>query len=64
MIDTIRKLRDLLDARERRNALLLFAMMLVMGLLEVLGVASIMPFIAVVANPDVIKTKRYFCKVI
>ena len=63
MIDTIRKLRDLLDARERRNALLLFAMMLVMGLLEVTGVASIMPFIAVVANPDVIKTNVFLAKV-
>jgi len=63
MIDTIRKLRDLLDARERRNALLLFAMMLFMGLLEVTGVASIMPFIAVVANPDVIKTNAFLAKV-
>ena len=34
MIDTFRKIRDLLDARERRNALLLFGLMLVMGLLE------------------------------
>ncbi|QKT03808.1 ABC transporter ATP-binding protein [Ectothiorhodospiraceae bacterium 2226] len=56
MLDTYRKLHDLLDRRERRQALLLFMMMLVMGLLEALGVASIMPFIAVLANPELINT--------
>lgn len=59
MIDIYRKIRDLLDARERRNAILLFGMMLVMGLLEVAGVASIMPFIAVLAKPDVVHTNVY-----
>ena len=56
MIDTYRKLLDLLDSRERRNASLLFVLMIVMGILEVTGVASIMPFIAVVANPEKIHT--------
>jgi ABC-type bacteriocin/lantibiotic exporter with double-glycine peptidase domain len=59
MIDTFRKLRDLLDTRERRNAVLLFCMMLVMGILEAVGVASIMPFIAVVANPEIIHDNRF-----
>lgn len=59
MLDTYRKFRDLLDFRERRNALLLFAMMVGMGLMEVIGVASIMPFIAVVANPEVIKSNQF-----
>ncbi|PYF99444.1 ABC-type bacteriocin/lantibiotic exporter with double-glycine peptidase domain [Thioalkalivibrio sp. ALE21] len=56
MLETYRKIRDLLDARERRNAVLLFGMMLVMGLLEAVGVASVMPFISVVANPEVVET--------
>ncbi|TDY02675.1 ABC transporter ATP-binding protein [Thiohalophilus thiocyanatoxydans] len=59
MLDTYRKIRDLLDARERRNAVLLFGMMLVMGLLDVIGVASIMPFISVVSNPEVVETNLY-----
>ena len=59
MIDTFRKIRDLLDARERRNALILFVMMLFMGLFEVVGVVSIMPFIAVLAKPDVVYTNSY-----
>ena len=59
MIDTFRKLRDLLDGRERRNALLLLGLMLTMGLVEALGVASIVPFMAVLSNPELIETNPY-----
>ena len=59
MTDTFRKIRDLLDARERRNAVILFVMMLFMGLFEVVGVVSIMPFVAVLAKPDVVHTNNY-----
>lgn len=38
---------------------LIFAAMVVRGLLEVVGVASIMPFMAVVANEGVIQTNKY-----
>lgn len=59
MIRIFFKLRNLLDIRERQNAVLLFGMMLIMGLLDALGVVSIMPFIAVVSNPDVINSNKY-----
>lgn len=59
MKTTFLKLMDLLTPRERRNALLLFGMMLVMGLIETISVVSIMPFIAVAANPEVIHSNQY-----
>jgi ABC-type multidrug transport system fused ATPase/permease subunit len=59
MIDTFRKLYDLLDPRERRNALLLLAMILLQGLVEAAGVASILPFMAVVTNPQLIQSNPY-----
>jgi ABC-type multidrug transport system fused ATPase/permease subunit len=59
MWDVFRKLRELLDARERRRALLLLGMMVIMALLETLGIASIMPFVAVIADPSVVQTNRY-----
>ncbi|NOZ10109.1 MAG: ABC transporter ATP-binding protein [Gammaproteobacteria bacterium] len=59
MVEIYRKIRDLLDARERRNAVILFVLMLIMGLLEVVGVASILPFIAVLADPNVVYTNIY-----
>ena len=59
MLETYRKLRNLLNPRERRRALLLLALMLMVGLVEVAGVASIVPLIAVLTNPDLIETNRY-----
>jgi ABC-type multidrug transport system fused ATPase/permease subunit len=54
MISTFRKLRDLLDRREQRNALLLFSIIFLQGLVEAAGVASIVPFMAVLSNPQLI----------
>ena len=59
MVDTFRKLHNLLTVRERRNALLLFAMVLVMGFLDAVGVASVMPFIAAIGNRGFIQRNAY-----
>ena len=40
MLNIIKKLSKLLDRRERRNAVLLFAMILCTGIMEAVGVAS------------------------
>ena len=58
-MDVIRKILQLLSARERRQAYLLVGLILVMGMLDAVGVASIMPFISVAANPDVVSGNRY-----
>lgn len=55
-METISKLIDLLSLAERKRAGVLMAMMLVMALLDMLGVASILPFIAVLANPVLVET--------
>src|SRR5262245_33694279 len=44
MITTFRKLSDLLDARERRNALFLLCIVLFQGLIEATPAASIRPW--------------------
>ena len=54
----IKKLLYLLSSYERRRAILLLAMILFMALLDMLGVASIMPFIAVLTNPELIETNE------
>jgi ATP-binding cassette, subfamily B, bacterial PglK len=59
MLTTYRKLYDLLSTSERRRFLLLLAMIMVMGLAEMVSVASVLPFFAVLANPDVIETNEY-----
>jgi ATP-binding cassette, subfamily B, bacterial PglK len=59
MIDVYRKLYGLLDSRERRRVVLVLLLLVLVAFAQVLGVASIMPFIAVLANPDVVETNRY-----
>ena len=55
---TIKKLLYLLTSKEQKKMGFLFMMILLMALLDVLGIASIMPFIAVLSNPDIIETNQ------
>ncbi len=49
----------LFTTRELRQASLLLLMIIFMALLDTIGVASIMPFMAVLSNPDVVDTNIY-----
>ena len=55
-MQTIKKFLYLLTPRERKQAGLLLMMMLIMALLDMVGVASIVPFMAVLANPDIVES--------
>ena len=55
-MQTLKKIQALLTLPERKRAYLLIAMSMVTALLEMLGVASILPFIAVLANPELVQT--------
>ena len=52
----IKKVLFLLTPSERLQAYLLLFMILIMALLDMIGVASILPFIAVLTNPSLIET--------
>lgn len=54
-----KKLIDLLSPQERRRCLVLLAMILVMAFIDMLGIASIMPFMAVLTNPEVVHNNEY-----
>ena len=53
---TFKKLFYLLNYRERITLVKLIFLMLVVALLDMIGVASIMPFMAVLTNPGLIET--------
>jgi ABC-type multidrug transport system fused ATPase/permease subunit len=55
----IKLILALLDKREKRQLIFVLFAMLIMGLIELIGVGSISPFIAVVSNPEVIHTNKY-----
>ena len=59
---TLQKLLYLLTPREQKRAGLLFLMILVMALLDMIGVASILPFMTVLANPSIVETNIFLKK--
>jgi ABC-type multidrug transport system fused ATPase/permease subunit len=59
VLEPFKKIYELLEARARRRAALLLCMILVLGFLEMAGVGSVMPFVAVLADPKIVETNRY-----
>jgi len=62
-MNTLIKILNLLTKEERSRAVFILIMILFMALLDTLGVASIMPFIAVLTNPDLIVSNNLINKV-
>jgi len=59
MITLFKRLKAMLDAKQRREIVVLFFLTVVMAVLDTLGIASIMPFISVLYNPEIIETNEY-----
>lgn len=53
---TLQKILDLLNQHERKQVGLLLGLILINALLDMVGVASIIPFMAVLANPQLVET--------
>lgn len=58
-MQTFHKILYLLNKRERLRVYILFLSILVSAVVDMLSIASIMPFMAVVSNPGVIETNSY-----
>ena len=56
------KLVFILTPKERKSASFLLLMILVMAFIDVIGVASILPFMSVLVNPDLIETNFILIK--
>ena len=59
----LRKLLYLLSPREKRRGALVLGMVMGMALLETVGVASVMPFLSVLGNPELVKTNPLLARV-
>ena len=55
MIQTLKKLLYLLTSHERKRMYLLIIMIIVMALLDTIGVASILPFLVVLTDPEIVQ---------
>lgn len=59
-MNIIKKIFDLLSYKERKHFFLLLLLILLMAIIDVLGVASILPFVAVLAEPGLIETNFFY----
>ena len=55
----IKKLLFLLSSNEIKKASLLVILMIIVAFLDMIGVASILPFVAVLTNPSLIETNFF-----
>ncbi len=62
-MNLLKKIFFLLTPQERKNSILLLVMILVMALFDMIGVASILPFMAVLSNPGLIETNLILNKI-
>tara|TARA_B100001093_G_scaffold518059_1_gene601618 strand:- start:485 stop:2290 length:1806 start_codon:yes stop_codon:yes gene_type:complete len=62
-MQTIKKLLHLLSYKERKRASLLLIMILLMAFIDMLGIASILPFIAILTSPEIIDSNTFLNKV-
>ena len=59
MLKTIKKIIYLLKSHERKKMFLIISMMLLMAILDMIGVASILPFMAVLSSPNLVETNLF-----
>ena len=60
---TYKKIYKFLTPQERRKAVLLLIMILIMAFLDMIGVASILPFMVVLTSPEIIDTNIFLKKI-
>ena len=56
----VKTVYGLLSSSQRRNFWILQGFLIIASLLEVIGLTSIVPFIGVLSNPEIIDTNKYF----
>lgn len=56
---TLKKIFSLLGPEEKKKAIILNVLIVIMAFLDMLGVASIMPFMSTLADPEIIHTNKY-----
>lgn len=63
MINQVREIFQIMTPQQRKRLWVLQILLIFMGFSEVVGVASIGPFMALVGNPTLIETNRFFAQV-
>ena len=59
MLDAVNKLAKLLSAKQRRQALAVFGLMLLAAVLEFSSVTLFLPFVSILSQPSIVHSNRY-----
>ena len=59
---TLKKILFILPSSEKKRVLILFVLILITAVFDMLGVASILPFVALLTNPQLVETNIFFSK--
>jgi ATP-binding cassette, subfamily B, bacterial PglK len=59
---TLKKILFILPSSEKKRALMLFVLILITAVFDMLGVASILPFVALLTNPQLVETNIFLSK--
>ena len=62
MLNTLKQLWQILTPLDKRKLLLVLALVMIMALIEAAGVVSIMPFLGVLSNPQIIESNAILKK--
>ena len=60
----VQKILELLSAKEKSKISFLLFLILIMALVDTLGIASILPFITILANPELVYNNLLLNKII
>jgi ABC-type multidrug transport system fused ATPase/permease subunit len=58
-VNTLKKTIYILTLSGKKNAIIMIILILIMAVLDMIGVASIFPFIGVITNPNLVETNIY-----
>ena len=56
----VKKILYFLDSRDKKSLIILLLLAIFIGFIELLGVASIVPFIGLLNEPDYLANNKYF----
>lgn len=62
MLSTLGKILRILEPSDIRQACWVLLLVILVAIIEAVGIASIMPFLAVLANPEVVDTNPYLAR--
>lgn len=60
MIENIKNITYFFDKNDRKSLIILFILFLFTGLIELVGIASIVPFVGLISDPDYITNSKIF----